>query len=533
MKKLIFVCLLAIGLVACGGSEPEPATETETEAPTVVATTATTPPIPTPHAIPYVPVRHTAWHSFMRVKFSYEHSGEWDLIGRPFPALRHISGQFWGDDVAQFAYLQIDFTTRHPRYWRYDWSRAIAMEGVGRQFWEHPAEACEVFVTDYGITMVMYTHFSFPAFTSTSDLGLPDHNTMFVFRPDGRDYRDFAHTQMIFFALLTTAYGQHDEYLARTRDLLNTIRFYDEVSIGLETTAFAAEMGIDGVNLPRLYGSFAAHSLYRDMMHLFFVPTHTGEHWWQTNFGGYFSIGGTSNSRAAYELLIAGEMDLIIGIAPDEAILGLADALGVEIELIPIALDALVFITYPDNPVTNISIDNIRAIYTDRSISNWAQLGGSYGDIRAYNRDHDWRSQEPMAQMIMRGKNYHPDLDYLRTGEIGVFNIISQGGTPWIDIPKGDFPIGYMSYLGVANIRANPHSRFGGLTGDVAILNINGIPPTQSTIRNNTYPLAITYYAAIRANTPPNAPERAIIAWLQTPDGQAAIQNAGLLPINP
>ena len=51
----------------------------------------------------------------------------------------------------------------------------------------------------------------------------------------------------------------------------------------------------------------------------------------------------------------------------------------------PVAWDALVVIVHPDNPVENISFDQIRGLYLGK-ITNWKQLGGNDAPIRLMAR---------------------------------------------------------------------------------------------------------------------------------------------------
>lgn len=53
------------------------------------------------------------------------------------------------------------------------------------------------------------------------------------------------------------------------------------------------------------------------------------------------------------------------------------------IQFIQVAWDALVFIVHETNPVNNISMNEVRAIYAGK-ITNWSQLGGRYGPIKVF-----------------------------------------------------------------------------------------------------------------------------------------------------
>jgi len=51
----------------------------------------------------------------------------------------------------------------------------------------------------------------------------------------------------------------------------------------------------------------------------------------------------------------------------------------------PVAWDALAIIAHPSNPVNNLSMQQIKAIYTGR-ITNWKQVGGRDAEIKLYIR---------------------------------------------------------------------------------------------------------------------------------------------------
>lgn len=53
-----------------------------------------------------------------------------------------------------------------------------------------------------------------------------------------------------------------------------------------------------------------------------------------------------------------------------------------------IAVDSLVVITHPDNPVQSITMDQLRAIYSG-AITNWAEVGGNDAPINVFTRDQD------------------------------------------------------------------------------------------------------------------------------------------------
>jgi len=76
---------------------------------------------------------------------------------------------------------------------------------------------------------------------------------------------------------------------------------------------------------------------------------------------------------------------------------------NIELIIKPVCYDAFVFITNKDNPVSNLTFDQVQKIYTGE-ITNWKQVGGNDEKIIAYQREEDSGSQTTMEQQVMKGK---------------------------------------------------------------------------------------------------------------------------------
>ena len=68
----------------------------------------------------------------------------------------------------------------------------------------------------------------------------------------------------------------------------------------------------------------------------------------------------------------------------------------------PIALDALVFIVNPENPVRALTTEQIQNIYTGK-ITRWSDIGKKEADIHPYIRNPNSGSQEKMETLVMKG----------------------------------------------------------------------------------------------------------------------------------
>lgn len=194
---------------------------------------------------------------------------------------------------------------------------------------------------------------------------------------------------------------------------------------------------------------------------------------------------------------------------PSQAQLAKAKAAGVELKLTPIGREAFVFFVNTDNPVDELSLQQIRDIYT-KKITNWKQVGGPDEDIVAYQRPDDSGSQTAMLAQVMQNT---PMATAVRE-EIadGMGTVIDQVAT-YRNLSSA---IGY-SFRWYATVM-NPNS-------GIRLLDVNGVPPTVDNIRNGTYPLTGDFYATTAGSQNPNTAK--LIDWMTSPEGQTLIEQVG------
>lgn len=121
------------------------------------------------------------------------------------------------------------------------------------------------------------------------------------------------------------------------------------------------------------------------------------------SYNDYLNRNLCSGTHDAYMNLIGGKTDVIIAsrdISRNEK--AASAELGVELKTAPLAIDALVFIVNPKNPVKNLRADQVRKIYTGE-ITNWKEVGGVDHAITPYIRNADSGSQEKMETLVMNG----------------------------------------------------------------------------------------------------------------------------------
>ena len=79
-----------------------------------------------------------------------------------------------------------------------------------------------------------------------------------------------------------------------------------------------------------------------------------------------------NKTSQAYYNLIHGDADVIFVSEPSDDIIQQAKEAGVTFEMTGIGRDAFVFVTNEENPVDSLTLDQIRAIYSGKSMASWS-----------------------------------------------------------------------------------------------------------------------------------------------------------------
>lgn len=234
----------------------------------------------------------------------------------------------------------------------------------------------------------------------------------------------------------------------------------------------------------------------------------------------------TSATSPAYMALIAGTTDVIVEArkpSQDEA--DAAQKAGVTLDLQPIAVDGLVMLANVNNPIDNITTDQVIQVYTGK-ITTWDGVGvhidkAATGPepIHGYQRQRNSGSQELIDSLIMHGTPMIDAPDLITTSMMGPYNML--GGNPFTG--GGDaLGLGYSVYYYATAMF--PHKY-------VKMIPVNGVPPNAETIASRKYPLSAEVYVIIRQDAPANGPARAFRDWLLSDEGQKLVTESGYVPI--
>jgi len=203
-----------------------------------------------------------------------------------------------------------------------------------------------------------------------------------------------------------------------------------------------------------------------------------------------------TNTLRAYKSVVDGGADIIFCAEPSDEQLEYAQKQGVELEFVPIGHEAFVFIVNNDNPVSNLTVEQIRGIYSGE-YTNWSQVSGDNTIIDPVQRIEGSGSQSVMMS-FMNGVPMKKNL----------FGFMGRS-------------IGFSFRYYVSGIVDN---------GGVKMLSVNGVYPDKKNISSGDYPITVDFYAIYRKdNSNPNV--KLLTDWILSDDGQEIVEKSGYIPV--
>ena len=173
---------------------------------------------------------------------------------------------------------------------------------------------------------------------------------------------------------------------------------------------------------------------------------------------------------------------------------------------IPVAWDALVAFVNKDNPVDNISFQQLHKVYLGE-ITNWKQLGGKNAPIELYVRRGKMSGVgRTLRELVFANYNQEFKATY----------VVKSSGP----VEKG--VVKNINGLGVSGISSAKKRK-------LKLLKLDGKAPTYENIKNGSYALYRPLYLVIkRGNKTPLI--RDFIKYALSREGQAIIRKQGTVP---
>jgi len=175
---------------------------------------------------------------------------------------------------------------------------------------------------------------------------------------------------------------------------------------------------------------------------------------------------------------------------------------------IPIARDGLAVYLNTANTVQELSLQQLRDIYTGK-VTNWKDVGGKDAPIILYSRENSSGTYGYFKDNVLMGNDYSPRAQTLQ-GTAAVVNAVSKD-------PNG------IGYGGAAYAKG---VKFAKVKKDARSA---AFSPSLETVRSGDYPISRYLYLYLRTN--PSGDAKKFIDWSLTAEGQKIVTEVGYFPV--
>ena len=175
----------------------------------------------------------------------------------------------------------------------------------------------------------------------------------------------------------------------------------------------------------------------------------------------------------------------------------------------PISLDGVVVLVNPDNPVSRLTLAQLRAVFTG-AVTNWSALGGKDIPISLYRRDEASGTFDTFRALALGGAAIAPTSRKFESSADLADAVASDPGG-----------IGFAGFAYVRNARAVALGLACGMT----------LPPTQFQVRTEEYPLSRRLMLYTPAAKPPLVQE--FLRFATSEAAQPIVEKSGFVSFTP
>ncbi|MCL2343281.1 MAG: phosphate ABC transporter substrate-binding protein [Firmicutes bacterium] len=179
----------------------------------------------------------------------------------------------------------------------------------------------------------------------------------------------------------------------------------------------------------------------------------------------------------------------------------LTDAEESKLWSIEIAKDGIAIVVNPANPVTDLTLDQVRDIYA-ANITDWSEVGGHQGKIHLVTREEGSGTRSSFESLVM-GKAEITPKAIVQASNGAVRQVVSSD-------PDA---VGFIS-LGLVD-------------ETVKAIQLDDVMPTRDNILNGSYSLYRPFLFVCGA--PPEGPTKEFIDFVMSAEGQRVLEDAGLI----
>ena len=166
-----------------------------------------------------------------------------------------------------------------------------------------------------------------------------------------------------------------------------------------------------------------------------------------------------------------------------------------------VALDCIVPVVNPVNPVEDLTLDQLKAIYTGK-VKNWKDVGGDDKTIVVISRDSSSGTFEVWNHLVLKKEKVRPDAQ-----------LQASNGAVAQAVAGNKYAIGYVG--------------LGYLNDSLKGLKVGGIMASGKTAKDGSYPVARELYMFTPGE--PAGAAKAYIDFVKGPEGQKIAEEEGFV----
>ena len=173
---------------------------------------------------------------------------------------------------------------------------------------------------------------------------------------------------------------------------------------------------------------------------------------------------------------------------------------------ITVAKDGIAIIVNPENPVSDLSLEQIAALATGTT-ANWSEVGGNDAQVVFMGREAGSGTRDGFESITGTEDACKYQNEYTSTGEV------------------------------VAGVASNPnaigYASLSAVTGDdsVKTLTVGGVAPSEDTVLDGSYAIQRNFNFIISDSTPLSDAAQAFVDWATSTEASDLIAGAGAVPV--
>jgi len=172
------------------------------------------------------------------------------------------------------------------------------------------------------------------------------------------------------------------------------------------------------------------------------------------------------------------------------------------VDYIVFAIDGIALFAHPDNPIQDLTVEQIAGIYT-RQITNWSEVGGNDAPIAVFGREAGSGTRDAFESILGIGDDVSYDQEH------------TSGGAILAAVSTNPFGIGYASISAVGD--------------GVRLVAVNGVPCTEQTLIDGRYEVQRPFIMMTQSGAEISPAAQAFIDFALNPDSAWIIENAGVI----